>query len=336
MQPEACVSLWPTEECAWSIAEIWRGSDVVLRAIYFTLALLLGYTIFVVLRFFHRYRLARPEFRESESDSGPESCSNGRRLVADLSRGLATLKAIGSAAPFLGLVGTSYGILAAFYSFGVSRSSLVEFLIMRLAATQISATLGILVAIPSILFHNILRALIERRAATLPRSNSTETDLRSFRFAQTLPLRKRFLGLPAFALVAVPIVACALMVYMGFRAYPMPTGLRVHMLPIGTLRTPNGSTDRVAISILSRRDGLPIVRVNSEEIPLDNLDEAVRARLRPLTNCHAYVETDSASYFTYVADVIDRMKTLHCQVFLLTTVPAPRAKIPIAHPHPLR
>lgn len=324
---------WSTDASGWSIADIWRYADLVGQAINLSLVFMLGYTVFVFIRFFRRYRLVRHEFCDLDSQSCRDSGRPARQLIADLSRGLETLRAIALTAPLLALAGTSYGILA-FRRWGSNPSG-------GLSEQLLNAAVGILVAFPAIVIHNFVR--IERNARRWA-ARRDRNDLGSFQIAQTLPLRKRFSGPPAFALIAAPALACALMGYMGLLPYPMPTGLRVHLLPIGTLGPRNGSTDKVTVSILSRRDALPIVRLNSEEFPLDNLEDAVRARLLPFTSCQAYVEADSAAYFTYVADVIDRMKRLHCQVVLLTTMPAPevkrgsrqRAKIPIAPPAPMR
>ncbi len=340
--PGTCPISWQTDACYWDIGFIWRSWDMVERGIFIALALMLGYTAFVVFRFARLYPVARRESGAFAPDSRRAFRRSQRTLVGDLSRGLPTLKAISSAAPFLGLAGTSYGILLGllFGSMSASWSRFEAIIAAWVASALVTAAAGIFVAIPAILAHNFLRSRIELHARRRAPENLTENHLGSFQFAQTLPLKRRFTGLPAFALVAAPVVACALMVYMGFRAYPMPTGLRVHLLPIGTLRPRNGSTDKVTVSMLSRRDAQPIVQVNSENIPLDHLEDAVRARLRPPTSCQAYVEADSDVYLAYVADVIDRIKKLHCQVFLLTTMPAPevkhgsrhRAKIPIARP----
>jgi hypothetical protein len=51
---EACLSLWPTDTCEWSIADILRWSDLVQLAIYMSLGLTLGYTIFILIRFLRR------------------------------------------------------------------------------------------------------------------------------------------------------------------------------------------------------------------------------------------------------------------------------------------
>lgn len=57
--PEACVSLWSTDTCEWSIGAIWNSSDVVLRGIFLGLAFMLAYTVFFGVNFCRRYCLAR-------------------------------------------------------------------------------------------------------------------------------------------------------------------------------------------------------------------------------------------------------------------------------------
>src|SRR5438128_2211302 len=112
--PGACPKLWLTNRYEWSIGNIWQWSDWVERSIFITLALMLGYTVFVVSRLFRNYYLA---FRKSRAllpdpDSVRTSQPGHKRLVAKLSRGVGTLKSIAAAAPLLGLAGATYGILA--------------------------------------------------------------------------------------------------------------------------------------------------------------------------------------------------------------------------------
>ena len=54
-EPEACVSLWQTDQCAWSVEYIWHRSDYVERGIFLALALMLAYTLYVLIRFLRRY-----------------------------------------------------------------------------------------------------------------------------------------------------------------------------------------------------------------------------------------------------------------------------------------
>ena len=174
--PEACLSLWPSDQCEWSIVDILRWSDLIQLSIYVGLALMLGHTFFIVIRFFGRYASTRRELRDCESDFGPDFHRKSRRLIADLSRGLRTLRGIAYAAPILALAGTSYGILAAPSWFHYSG---VNGLFRDLAATVINTAVGILIAASATLSHNLLRTRAEALSEKLlPRRHSHEYNFR--------------------------------------------------------------------------------------------------------------------------------------------------------------
>lgn len=84
------------------------------------------------------------------------SFTSKRRLEIELSRRLSTIATIGSNAPYIGLLGTVLGIMMTFLSIGESgienTKSLMEGLALALKATA----LGLVVAIPSIIFYNYL------------------------------------------------------------------------------------------------------------------------------------------------------------------------------------
>ncbi len=304
--PEACVSLWPTDACQWSVAQIWSFSDWVERAIYISLALMLAYTFLAAIQLFRRYRLARRVFREFESDFGPEFFRSGRRLIADLNRGLTTLKAIASTAPFLGLAGTSYGILEVFsYGYSGSKARFLAIISKELSLTLATTIVGILVAIPATLSHNILQACIERHTApvTLSRS-SRENDLRSFHFAQTLQLKPRFSSVPPFALLAAPALACVVAMFMAFEPYERPTGLHISMAPE---RCQPGLVNRIIVLRVTN-DGKLFLNTESEDwksLPGRLLDIYRIRRERVL-----YVYAEDAVPFQTVTTAIDLVRNI--------------------------
>lgn len=206
--PGACLNPWQTDSHGWSIGCVLSSLDWIERGIFIALALMLAYTIFVLIRFSRRYYLARRESLALVDDSLHASERGRRTFVADLSYGLLTLKAITSAAPFLGLAGTSYGILASlFVGFSMETNTALRILSVNTAATLITAAAGILVAIPAIMVHNFLHTCIERferefsRVASAGIASHEDTGVqRQFRFAQTLPLKRRFSSLPWLSL----------------------------------------------------------------------------------------------------------------------------------------
>jgi biopolymer transport protein ExbD len=329
--PGACLNSWQTDACEWGIRYVWRSSDWIERAIFIALALMLAYTLFVLIRFSRRYYLARRESCSLVYDSWRAFQRSQRTIVAALSRGLRTLKAIASAAPFLGLAGTSYGILASlFRGFGMEKNAALRMLTVSIAATLISAAAGILVAIPAILAHNFLRTRIDRFerefSSAAPAGMASHEDParpgpRQFRLAQTLRLKKRFSSPPPFALIAAPALASVVAVFMAFEPYETPTGLDVRLLPIGSLDGDRVSPKPVVISIVAGANGSPVIRVNSREIPPNNLEEATRRELKLLAEPRVYVEAESTVAWADVTNVIDMMEGLNAEVVLLTATP---------------
>lgn len=76
-------------------------------------------------------------------------------LEIDLTHNLTTISTIGSNAPYIGLLGTVIGILLTFYELGnsggeIDAASIMVHLSLALKATAV----GILVAIPAMMFYN--------------------------------------------------------------------------------------------------------------------------------------------------------------------------------------
>lgn len=87
---------------------------------------------------------------------------NVHELDIDLQRNLTAISSIGSNAPYVGLLGTVIGILLTFYELGhsggdIDAASIMVHLSLALKATAV----GILVAIPSMVFYNGLGRKVE-------------------------------------------------------------------------------------------------------------------------------------------------------------------------------
>ncbi|MDO5054934.1 TonB-system energizer ExbB [Pasteurella oralis] len=87
---------------------------------------------------------------------------NVHELDIDLQRNLTAISIIGSNAPYVGLLGTVIGILLTFFELGhsggeIDAASIMVHLSLALKATAV----GILVAIPSMVFYNGLGRKIE-------------------------------------------------------------------------------------------------------------------------------------------------------------------------------
>lgn len=88
--------------------------------------------------------------------------TNIHELDIDLQRNLTIISTIGSNAPYVGLLGTVIGILLTFYELGHSGGDIDAAAIMLNLSLALKATaVGILVAIPSMVFYNGLSRKVE-------------------------------------------------------------------------------------------------------------------------------------------------------------------------------
>jgi biopolymer transport protein ExbB len=74
-----------------------------------------------------------------------------------LERGLSFLGTVGANAPFLGLTGTVTGILVAFDRFAASGGKGSTEVMVAISQALVATAIGLLVAIPAVVFYNILR-----------------------------------------------------------------------------------------------------------------------------------------------------------------------------------
>src|SRR3974390_1416315 len=248
---EVCQYWWfQPDPCGWHIGNVWQTWDLIQRAIFLGLVLMLVYTLFFVIRFCYRYYLARCKFNDLKTDDLPDFTRAKSALLADLSPSLGMLRGIAWAAPYLGLAGTCYGVLAGFNIIPGSRVSALGYVVGIVADAPVTTVVGILVAIPAAFSYSLIRTRVETlRGRYPPNRNPNSNDLGSFHFAQTLPLKKRFAGPPQYALLASPVFACVIMVYMAFRVFPYPVGLPVSLPSIhcDDLRNRSEIPDRIIV-----------------------------------------------------------------------------------------
>ena len=136
--------------------------DTPLDAIY-------GKTCDRLVKFFDRERrtamiAARSSGEVGESISSKEIelvCGTAEHMLAEqtlrVEKGMNTLATMSTAAPLIGLLGTVWGMLAAFQSFGVSEGAgQLAAMAPAISAAMLTTVTGLLVAIPSGIGYNIL------------------------------------------------------------------------------------------------------------------------------------------------------------------------------------
>jgi biopolymer transport protein ExbB len=85
-----------------------------------------------------------------------ETFSDKRALEFELTRRLHLIATIGSNAPYIGLLGTVLGIMATFYTMGMEGFADTGKIMVGLSMALKATAVGLLVAIPSIVFYNLL------------------------------------------------------------------------------------------------------------------------------------------------------------------------------------
>ncbi len=79
-----------------------------------------------------------------------------RALEIAITRKLGIIASIGSNAPYIGLLGTVLGIMLTFYTIGIEGYVNASRIMVGLALALKATALGLVVAIPSIIFYNTL------------------------------------------------------------------------------------------------------------------------------------------------------------------------------------
>ena len=78
--------------------------------------------------------------------------------AAEMNRGLSFLATVGSTAPFIGLFGTVLGIKNAFEEIAIQQNTNLAVVAPGIAEALLATALGLLAAIPAVIFYNKLSA----------------------------------------------------------------------------------------------------------------------------------------------------------------------------------
>ncbi len=113
--------------------------------------------------------------REKRNASGPISFDTVKRTLSrqkmleesNLSNNLSILAVSSSAGPFIGLFGTVVGIIRAFHDIGDSGASSLASVAPGISEALIATALGLFVAIPAVVFYNILLNRIRKHLVLL-------------------------------------------------------------------------------------------------------------------------------------------------------------------------
>ena len=96
--------------------------------------------------------------------------------AADLKKGMGSLATIGATAVFVGLLGTSLGVINAFQGIAATGSGGLGAVSAGIAEALVGTAVGLFVAIPAVWFYNALTSKIEFFAVEMDNSSSELVD----------------------------------------------------------------------------------------------------------------------------------------------------------------
>jgi biopolymer transport protein ExbB/biopolymer transport protein TolQ len=97
--------------------------------------------------------------------------------IVQLKRGLGVLATVGATAPFVGLLGTTMGIVNAFTGMAASGSGGLSAISAGVAEALITTAFGLLVAIPAVMFFNYFQGWIEARNVDVAEASNELLDV---------------------------------------------------------------------------------------------------------------------------------------------------------------
>ncbi|HYO66720.1 MAG TPA: MotA/TolQ/ExbB proton channel family protein [Archangium sp.] len=100
-----------------------------------------------------------------------------QREVQSLKRGLGILATVGSTAPFVGLLGTTMGIVTAFQLMAASGAGGLGTISAGIAEALITTAFGLLVAIPAVMAYNFLSGWVDARSVDISESSNEFLDV---------------------------------------------------------------------------------------------------------------------------------------------------------------
>ena len=90
-----------------------------------------------------------------------DSYQEKQLLEIDITNHISIISSNGSNAPYIGLLGTVFGIIITFYTMGATADIDVKMIMSSLALALKATAMGLIVAIPSMFFYNHLARKIE-------------------------------------------------------------------------------------------------------------------------------------------------------------------------------
>jgi biopolymer transport protein ExbB/TolQ len=115
--------------------------------------------------------------KEAAVDSAKRAIQRATAVnLADLKKGLSGLATIGSTAPFVGLFGTTFGIINAFAAMSLTGSGGIASVSAGISEALITTAFGLFVAVPAVWAFNYLNGRVEGFNVEMDNSSSELLD----------------------------------------------------------------------------------------------------------------------------------------------------------------
>jgi biopolymer transport protein ExbB/biopolymer transport protein TolQ len=123
------------------------------------------------------YRVCETDSREEAMEAVARNLERqAQREVQSLKRGLGLLATVGSTAPFVGLLGTTVGIVTAFQQMAEAGAGGIGTISTGIAEALVTTAFGLLVAIPAVMGYNSLQGWVDARAVDLSEASNEFLD----------------------------------------------------------------------------------------------------------------------------------------------------------------
>jgi len=117
------------------------------------------------------------ELAGEQIESSRRACERAEAIVnAELKRGLSGLATIGATAPFVGLFGTTVGIINAFKGMASAKSAGLSSVAGGISEALVTTAFGLFVAVPAVWAYNIFTGKVEEFGIEMTNSSSELLD----------------------------------------------------------------------------------------------------------------------------------------------------------------
>jgi len=123
------------------------------------------------------YRISSDDTRDEVMEAVARGLERqAQREVQSFKRGLGQLATVASTAPFVGLLGTTVGIVTAFQQMGEAGAGGIGTISTGISEALVTTAFGLLVAIPAVMGYNSLQGWVDARAVDLAESSNELLD----------------------------------------------------------------------------------------------------------------------------------------------------------------